>query len=50
MSIDETEKIFDVNVEKLMGIITDNLSDVKSSRRFYGETLLKMLQIQKKRM
>ena len=50
MSIEETEKIFDVNVEKLMGIITDNLSDVKSSRRFYGETLLKMLQIQKKRM
>ena len=49
ISVEETEKIFDESVEKYMGMITDNLSDVKSSRRFYKEMLLKMLQIQKKR-
>ena len=49
MSIEETEKIFDENVEKYMGAITDNLSDVKSTRRYYNEMLFKMLQIQEKR-
>ena len=49
MSVEETEKIFDENVEEYLGVITDNLSDVKSSRRYYDEILLKMLQIQRKR-
>ena len=49
MSVEETEKIFDENVEDYLGVITDNLSDVKSSRRYYDEILLKMLQIQRKR-
>ena len=49
MSVEETEKIFDENVEKYMGVITDNLSDVKSTRDFYMQTLLKMLKMQRKR-
>jgi len=49
ISVEETEKIFDMSVEEYLGVITDNLSDVKSSRNYYNKILLTMLQIQRKR-